>query len=61
MGVLSRNVEYWTTRKIIKAGRLRGHETEFYRTGDVPLRVDDAHFDAFHGARSFSRSRRKKT
>ena len=30
-----------------------GHKTEFYRTGDVQLRVDDVHFDAFHGARSF--------
>jgi len=53
IGVLSRNMEYWTTKKIIKAGRLRGHETEFYRTGDVQLRVDDVYFDAFHGAKSF--------
>jgi ribosomal protein S6--L-glutamate ligase len=53
IGVLSRNMEYWTTRKIIKAGRFRGHETEFYRTGDVQLRVDDVYFDAFHGSRSF--------
>jgi len=53
IGVISRNMEYWTTRKIIKAGRFRGHETEFYRTGDVQLRVDDVHFDAFHGTKSF--------
>jgi len=53
IGVLSRNMEYWTTKKIIKAGRLKGHETEFYRTGDVQLRVDDVYFDAFHGAKSF--------
>ena len=53
IGVLSRNMEYWTTRKIIKAGLLRGHETELYRTGDVQLRVDYVHFDAFHGAKSF--------
>jgi len=53
IGVLSRNTEYWTTRKIIKAGRLRGHEIEFYRTGDVQLRVDDVYFDAFHGDKSF--------
>jgi ribosomal protein S6--L-glutamate ligase len=46
-------MEYWTTKKIIQAGRLMGHKTEFYRTGDVQLRVDDVHFDAFHGARSF--------
>ena len=30
-----------------------GHETEFYRTGDVQLRVDDVRFDAFHGSKSF--------
>lgn len=53
IGVLSRNVEYWTTRKIIKAGRYMGHETEFVRTGDVQLRVDDVYFDAFYGSRSF--------
>jgi ribosomal protein S6--L-glutamate ligase len=53
IGVLSRSVDYWTTRKIIKAGRYRGHETEFYRTGDVQLRVDDVYFDAFHGSKSF--------
>ena len=53
IGVLSRNTEYWTTRKLIKAGRLKGHETEFVRTGDVQLRVDDVYFDAFQGTRSF--------
>ncbi len=53
IGVISRSMEYWTTKKIIKAGRFRGHETEFYRTGDVQLRVDNVHFDAFHGAKSF--------
>lgn len=53
IGVLSRNVDFWTTRKIIKAGRLAGHETEFYKTGDVQLRVDDVYFDAFHGNKSF--------
>jgi ribosomal protein S6--L-glutamate ligase len=53
IGVLSRSIEYWTTRKIIKAGRLGGHETDFYRTGDVQLRVDDVYFDAFHGSKSF--------
>jgi len=53
IGVLSRNIDYWTTRKIIKAGRLKGHETEFYKTEDVQLRVDDVYFDAFHGSRSF--------
>lgn len=53
IGVLSRNMEYWTTKKIIKAGRFKGHETEFYRTGDVQLRVADVYFDAFHGAKSF--------
>jgi len=53
IGVLSRNIEYWTTRKIIKAGRLFGHETDFVRTGDVQLRVDDVYFDAFYGAKSF--------
>ncbi len=53
IGVLSRSIEYWTTKKIIKAGRFKGHDTEFYRTGDVQLRVDDVYFDAFHGAKSF--------
>jgi len=53
IGVISRSMEYWTTKKIIKAGRFRGHETEFYRTGDVQLRVDNVRFDAFHGAKSF--------
>jgi ribosomal protein S6--L-glutamate ligase len=53
IGVLSRNMDYWTTRKIIKAGRVMGHDTEFYKTGDVQLRVDDAYFDAFHGSKSF--------
>ena len=53
IGVLSRSMDYWTTKKIIKAGRFSGHETEFYRTGDVQLRVDDVRFDAFHGSRSF--------
>jgi ribosomal protein S6--L-glutamate ligase len=53
IGVLSRNIEYWTTRKIIKAGRLKGHETDFVKTGDIQLRVDDVYFDAFYGARSF--------
>jgi len=53
IGVLSKNMEYWTTKKIIKAGRFRGYETEFYRTGDVQLRVDDVYFDAFHGSSSF--------
>jgi ribosomal protein S6--L-glutamate ligase len=53
IGVLSRNTEYWTTRKIIKAGRMKGHETEFVKTGDVQLRVDDVYFDAFQGTKSF--------
>jgi ribosomal protein S6--L-glutamate ligase len=53
IGVLSRNTEYWTTRKIIKAGRMKGHETEFVKTSDVQLRVDDVFFDAFQGAKSF--------
>jgi ribosomal protein S6--L-glutamate ligase len=53
IGVLSRNMEYWTTRKIIKAGRLKGHETDFVNTRDVQLRVDDVYFDAFHGTKSF--------
>ena len=53
IGVLSRNKDYWTTRKIIKAGRFRGHESEFIRTGDVQLRVNDVYFDAFYGAKSF--------
>lgn len=53
IGVISRNMEYWTTKRIIKAGRFRGHETEFYRTGDIQLRVDDVYFDAFHGTKSF--------
>ena len=46
-------MEYWTTRKIIKAGRYKGHDTQFVRTGDVQLRVDDVYFDAFSGAKSF--------
>jgi len=49
--VLSRNMEYWTTRKI-KAGRLKGHETNFAKTGDVKLKVDDARFDALYGTKS---------
>ena len=53
IGVLSRNADYWTTRKIIKAGRFAGHQTEFIKTGDVQLMVDDVYFDAFHGSRSF--------
>ncbi len=53
IGVLSRNADYWTTRKIIKAGRFLGHQTEFIKTGDVQLMVDDVYFDAFHGSRSF--------
>ncbi len=53
IGVLSKNIDYWTTRKIIKAGTVRGHETTFFKTGDVQLRVDDVYFDAFHGAKSF--------
>ncbi|HUI22865.1 MAG TPA: hypothetical protein VLY82_00550 [Nitrososphaerales archaeon] len=38
---------------MINAWRRRGHEAEFYRTGDVQLRVNGVYFDAFHGARSF--------
>ena len=53
IGLLSRNMDYWTTRKIIKAGRFRGHETDFIRTGDVQLMVDDVYFDAFQGSKSF--------
>ena len=53
IGVLSRNADYWTTRKIIKAGRFAGHETQFIKTGDVQLMVDDVYFDAFHGSKSF--------
>ncbi len=53
IGVLSRNMDYWTTKKIIKAGRFRGHETDFIRTGDVQLMVDDVYFDAFQGSKSF--------
>lgn len=53
IGVLSRSIDYWTTRKIIKAGRFRGHTAEFYKTGDVQLSVDDVYFDAFHGTKSF--------
>ena len=53
IGVLSKNKDYWTTRKIIQAGRFRGHETEYVRTGDVQLMVDDVYFDAFQGAKSF--------
>lgn len=53
IGVLSRNTEYWTTKKIIQAGRLKGHETDFVKTGDVQLRVDDVYFDAFYGSKSF--------
>ncbi len=53
IGVVSRNVEYWTTRKIIKAGRYRGHETEFVKTGDIQLMVDGDRFDAFQGSQSF--------
>jgi len=56
IGVLSRNLQYWTTRKIIKAGLIKGHDTEFVRTGDVQLRVDDVYFDAFHGAKSFRKT-----
>jgi len=46
-------MDYWTTRKIIKAGHFKGLETEFLRTGDVQLRVDGTRFDAFYGGRSF--------
>ncbi len=53
IGVLSRNTEYWTTKKIIKAGRFKGHEAGFIRTGDVQLMVDDVYFDAFYGTKSF--------
>ena len=53
VGVLSRSSEYWTTRKLVRAGRFRGHDTEFIRTVDVQLRVDDVYFDAYHEARSF--------
>lgn len=38
---------------IIKAGRFKGHEPEFIKTGDVQLMVGDVYFDAFHEAKSF--------
>lgn len=53
VGVLSRNDDYWTTRKIIKAGRFKNHETDFVKTGDVQLKVDGEKFDAYFGSRSF--------
>ena len=53
IGVLPRNMDYWTTRKIIKAGHFKGCGTEFLRTGDVQLRVNGTRFDAFYGGRSF--------